>query len=64
MGKSDGEPGIVAHWKGLIEFVDKSIKKRGIGSNRKGGVDNGEGNCTVIIGKDFEADGEARISFH
>lgn len=56
------EPRIVANWERLIEFVGESIKERGIGSSRNRGVDNGEGNCTVVVGRDFEANREARIS--
>ena len=62
-GKSEGHPGVVADQEGLIELVGESIKKEGVGSSRDGGVDNGEGDCTIVVDKDFEADREAGISF-
>ena len=62
-GKSEGQPGVVADREGLIELVGKSIKEGGVGSSRAGGVDNCEGDRTIVIDKDFEADREARISF-
>ena len=43
--------------------MGKSIKEGGVGSSRDGGVDNSEGDRTIVIDKDFEADREARISF-
>ena len=62
-GKSEGHPGVVADREGLIELVGKSIEKGGVGSSRDGGVDNSEGDRTIIVDKDFKADREARISF-
>ena len=41
-GKSEGEPGIVANWEGLVELVGQCIEKGGIRSSRNGGVDDGE----------------------
>ena len=61
-GKSEGQPGIIARLEGLIELVDKSIKKGGIGSSRNEGVDNGEGDRKIVFNKDFEVDSEARVS--
>ena len=43
--------------------MGKSIKEGGVGSGGDGGVNNGEGNCTIVVDKDFEADREARVSF-
>ena len=43
--------------------MGKSIEKGGVGSSRDGGVDNSEGDRTIIVNKDFEADREAGISF-
>ena len=40
-----------------------SIKKGGVGSSRDGGVDNSEGERTIVVDKNFEADREAGISF-
>ena len=48
---------------GLIELVGKSIKNGGVGSSTDGGVDNSEGDRTIVVDKDFEADREAGISF-
>ena len=59
----EGHPGVVADREGLIELVGESIKKGRVGSSRDGGVDNSEGDSTIIIDKDFEADREAGISF-
>ena len=42
--------------------MGESIKEGGVGSSRDGGVNNGEGDGTIIVDKDFEADGEARVS--
>ena len=62
-GKSEGHPRIVADREGLIELVGKSIKKGGVGGSRDGGVDNSEGDHTIVVDKNFEADREAGISF-
>ena len=62
-GKSEGQLGIVAHGEGLIELVVKRIKQGGVGSSRNGDVNNGEGDRTIVVNKDFEADREARVSF-
>ena len=62
-GKSEGHLGVIADREGLIELVGKSIKKGGVGSSRDGGVDNSEGDRTIVVDKDFKADGEAGISF-
>ena len=43
--------------------MGKSIKKGGVGSSRDGGVDYSEGDCTIVVDKDFEADREARVGF-
>ena len=43
--------------------MGKGIKKGGIGSSRDGGVDNCEGDTTIVVDKDFEADRETRIGF-
>ena len=47
----------------MIELVGESIKKGGVGSSRPGVVDNSEGDGTIVVDKDFEADREAGISF-
>ena len=60
-GKSEGVLGVVANRDGLIEFVDKCIKKRGVRSSGNGGVDNSEGNCTTVVSEDFEAHRETRF---
>ena len=43
--------------------MGKGLEEGGVGSSRDGGVDNGEGDRTIVIDKDFEADREARVSF-
>ena len=43
--------------------MGKSVKEGGVGSSRYGGVDNSEGDRTIVVNKDFETDREARISF-
>ena len=43
--------------------MGKSIKKGGVGSSREGGVNNSEGDRTIVVDKDLEADMEARIGF-
>ena len=53
-GKSEGEPRIVANSEGLIELVGYCVEKGGVRSSRNGGVDDGEGDCTVLINKNFE----------
>ena len=62
-GKSEGHPWVVADREGLIELVGKGIEKGGVGSSRDGGVDSSEGDCTIVVDKDFEADMEAGIGF-
>ena len=58
-GKVEGQAGIVVNWEGLIELLGESIEKRGVGSRRNGTVDNGEGHCTIVVNKDFNANQEA-----
>ena len=58
-----GQPGVVADREGLIELMGKSIKEGGVGSGRDGGVNNSEGDRTIVFDKDFETDREAGISF-
>ena len=43
--------------------MGKSMEKEGVGSSRDGGVDNSEGDRTIVVDKDFEADREAGIGF-
>ena len=43
--------------------MGESIKEGGVGGSRDCGVDNSEGDRTIVIDKNFEADGEAGISF-
>ena len=43
--------------------MGESIKRGGVGSSRDGGVDNSDGDRTIVIDKNFEADREAGISF-
>ena len=43
--------------------MGRSIQKGGVRGSRGGGVDNREGDRTIVVDKDFEADREARISF-
>ena len=62
-GKSEGHPGVGADWKAMVELEGKSIKKGRVGGSRNGGVDNSEGNCTIVVDEDFQADREARVSF-
>ena len=62
-GGLEGQPGVVADREGLGELVDKSIKEGGVESSGDGGINNGEGDRTIVIDKDFEADREARVSF-
>ena len=50
-----GQPGIVANLEGLIGLVGQCIKKEGVRSSRNGGVDNGEGDCTIVVNEDLEA---------
>ena len=59
----EGEPGVVANREGWIDLVVKSIKVGVVGSSRDGSVDNGEGDLTIVVDKDFEADREAGVSF-
>ena len=59
----EGQPGIVANQAELIELVGKSINEGGVGSSRDGGVNDGEGDRTIVVNKDFEAEGEIRVSF-
>ena len=47
----------------MVELVGESIKKGGVGSSRDRGIDNCEGDRTIVVDKDFEADREARIGF-
>ena len=54
---------MVADREGLVELVGESIKEGGVGSRRDRGVDNSEGDRTIVVNKDFEADREARVSF-
>ena len=61
-GKSEGHPGVIADREGLIELVGKSIEEGGVGSSRDGGVNNSEGDCTIVVDKEFETDREAGIS--
>ena len=42
--------------------MTKSIKEGGVGSRRDGGVNNCEGDRTLVVNKHFEADKEARVS--
>ena len=59
----EGQPGVAAHWERLIELVGESIEEGGVGGSRDGGVDNSEGDRTMVIGKDFKTDWEAGMSF-
>ena len=43
--------------------MGESIKQGGVGSSSDGGVNNSEGDHTIVIDEDLEADREARISF-
>ena len=43
--------------------MGERIKTRGVGSSRDVGVDNSEGDYTIVVDKNFEADREAGISF-
>ena len=43
--------------------MGESIEEGGVGGSGDGGVDNSEGYRTIVIDKNFEADGEARIGF-
>ena len=52
-------PGEVADREGLIELVGECIKKGGVGGSRDGGVDNSEGDRTIVIDQDFGAVREA-----
>ena len=61
--KSEWHPGVVAHREGFIELVGESIKNGGVESSGDGGVDNSEGDRTIVVDKDFEADREAGITF-
>ena len=47
----------------MIELVGKGLKEGRVGSSRDRGVDNGEGDRTIVVDKDFEADREARVGF-
>ena len=58
-----GQPGVVAAREELIEVVGKSIKEGEVGSCRDGGVNNSEGDRTIVVDTDFETDREAGISF-
>ena len=62
-GKSEGEPGVVANREGLVEFVDEGVKEGGVGGSGNGGVDNGEGDCTVGVDKNFKSNSKTRIGF-
>ena len=54
---------VVGDREGLVELVGKSIEKAGPGGSGNGGVDNSEGNRTIVIDEDFEAEREARVGF-
>ena len=41
-GKSEGQPGIVANWEGLVELMGQCIEKGGVRSSWNGGVDDGQ----------------------
>ena len=43
--------------------MGKSIKEWRVGGSRDGGVDNSEGDRTIVVDEDLEADREAGISF-
>ena len=47
----------------MIKLLGKSIEEGGVGSSGDGGVNNGEGDRTIVIDKNFKTDREARISF-
>ena len=61
-GESEGEPGVVADWKGLVKIVGSCVKKGCIGGSWDGGVNNGEGACTIIVNKNLEADRQGGVS--
>ena len=46
----------------MIELVGKSIKEGRVGGSRDGGIDNGEGDRTIVVDKNFEADSEAELT--
>ena len=43
--------------------MGKGLEEGPVGSGSDGGVDNGEGDRTMVVDKDFEADREARVGF-
>ena len=43
--------------------MGKSLREGGVRSSKDGGVDNGAGDRTIVVDKDFEADREARVGF-
>ena len=43
--------------------MGQCVKEMGVGGRWHGGVNDGEGDCTVVVDKDFKTNREARVSF-
>ena len=59
----EGQPGVVTDREGLVELVGKGLGEGLVGGGGDGGVDNGEGDSTIVIDKAFEANSEAGVGF-
>ena len=46
----------------MIELVGESIKEEEVGGSRDGGVDNSEGDRTIVVDKYIKADREAKLA--
>lgn len=62
-GQMEVKPEIVANQEGLVEFAGKCVEKSKVGSSGNRGIDNGEGDCTYLFGKNFQANRETGIGF-